>query len=58
MSRDPMNGQRQAVRRESFVFDIPPFLPIQGIGPIGPQRCQIQVVDPSTDFFVHREQEN
>ena len=57
MGADPFDGEGGGVGREGLVLDIPRGFAIDGVGEIGAELFQVDLVDAAADFFVGREQD-
>ena len=57
MGADPFDGEGGGVGREGLVLDVPRGFAIDGVGEIGAELFQVDLVDAAADFFVGREQD-
>src|SRR4051794_29593351 len=57
MGADALNGNGDAVSGEGFVLDVARGFAVDGIGEIGAELVQVDLVDAAADLLVGREQE-
>ena len=57
MGADALDGDGGAVGRECLILDMARGLAVDGVGEVGAELFQIDLVDAAADFLVGREQD-